>query len=158
MEVGPKKDARMTTQLKKIGEKNSLFIYVVFILSLFLGCGFGNSSDVKTPVTKSITEIFVSEDQESWNCVIKGNKPLTFTAINQIAPSGVLFYFPDTTLDIAEAIEVLPENGLLSSIQADEFGDEDTINSRISIVLKSDRPYRLSSEKDGLKVSFPKSR
>jgi hypothetical protein len=151
------KSVKMINHLTKVGKKNLPSILMASILALFFGCNSNHSSDVKSPISKSIIEILISEDQESWNCTIKGNKSLTFTAINQISPIGMLFYFPDTTLDIAKTVQIPPNNEIVSSIQAGEFIDGDTTNSRISIVLKMDRPYSISPDKNGLIVSFPKS-
>ncbi len=147
----------MISKLTEAGKKNLPFILMASILALLYGCNSNNSSTANSPTSKSIIEILVKEEEKSWNCVIKGNSPLTFSAINQISPTGILLYFPDTTLDLAETTLIPPENKIVGSVAADEFIVGGIINSRISIVLKMDRPYRLSPDENGLIISFPKT-
>lgn len=66
-------------------------------------------------------------------------------------------YFPDTTLDIPAIDPIPPENEIIGSIEANEFVDGNFKNSRILIGLKMDRPYSISPDENGLKISFPKS-
>ena len=89
--------------------------------------------------------------------VRKGNIALTFSAINHISPTGILLYFPATTLQIPGINPIAPANEIIGSIQADEFIDENLTNSRILIGLNVDRPYRISPDENGVKISFPKT-
>jgi hypothetical protein len=130
---------------------------MTFMLLLLHGCNPNNYSTANSPIPKSIIEIRVNEAEKSWDCVIKGNNPLTFSAINHISPTGILLYFPDTTLDIPATDPALPANDIIGSIEADEFTGENSINSRILIRLNTDRPYNLSPEENGLKISLPKT-
>ncbi|UCD82801.1 MAG: AMIN domain-containing protein [Desulfobacterales bacterium] len=130
---------------------------VTAVLALWVGCNSNHSTGLKPPVPKRITEIFVNEDAESWSCAIKGNQPLTFMAFNQVSPTGLALYFPDTALDVARTIPIPPDNEIFKSIEADEVFDGDIKNSRLSIVLQVERPYALSPDQDGVKISFPKT-
>jgi hypothetical protein len=143
--------------LTKAGKKNLLFISMASILALLYGCNSNNYSTANSPTSKSIIEILVNEEDKSWNCVIKGNNPLIFSAINHISPTGILLYFPDTTLDIQETDPIAPVNEIIGSIEADEFIDGKLTNSRILIGLNVDRPYSISPDENGLIISFPKT-
>jgi len=142
----------------KLTKAKPIELFVVCILVLFAGCNSDNAGGVKPATTpKRITEIQISDDRESWNCTVMGNQALTFTAINQVSPTGVLLNFPDTTLDFAGTVPVPPDNEIVSAVETNEFGYRDKINTRIFIVLKKDRPYALSPDGEGLKISFPKT-
>ena len=147
----------ITSKLTKAGKKKLPFILMASILALLYGCNSNNYSTANSPISKSIIEILVNEEDKSWNCIIKGNNPLTFSAINHISPTGILLYFPDTTLDNPEIDPIAPANEIIGSIEADEFIDGNLKNSRILIGLNVARPYSISPDENGLKISFPKT-
>jgi len=138
-------------------KKNLLIILMASIATLLNGCNSCNFSTPKSLISKSIIEILVNEDDTSWNCIITGNDTLTFSAINHISPTGILLYFPDTTIDISAADPIVPPNEIIGSIEATEFMDGNLTTSRILVGLNMDRPYNLSPEENGVKISFPKS-
>jgi hypothetical protein len=139
------------------GPTIAAIVLMVSLLALWVGCPSNHSAGVKSSVPKRITEIRVGEDNESWYCTIKGDGPLTFTAVNQVAPAGLLLYFPDTALDAGRTVYIPPDNEIFSAIEADEVVDEDIKNARLSIVLQLERPYAFSPDEDGVRVSFPKT-
>jgi len=126
-------------------------------MALLIGCNSNNRSTQKSTVSKSITDIQVIEDASTWNCVVNGDNPLVFSAINHLAPTGVILYFPDTSLDAPASAAVAPENEIIQSIQAEEFVDGAIKNSRIFIKLKINRPYALAPAANGIVISFPKT-
>ena len=113
-----------------------LIILTASIAVLFNGCNADNLPTTNSLPSKRITEILVSENVKSWDCIIKGNNTLTFSAINQISPAGVLLYFPETILDIPAPDPIVPENEIIGSVEANEFVDGYLKNSRILIGLK----------------------
>jgi len=147
----------MISKLTQTGKKNLPVNLLAAIVCLLIGCNSNNVSTETQLPPKSITEILVNEEVKSWNCVVKGNIALTFSAINHISPAGVLLYFPDTMLAIPAADIIVPANEIISSIEANEFTNGNLKNSRIFIGLNSDRPYSMSPDENGLKISFPKS-
>jgi hypothetical protein len=147
----------MISKLTRAGKKNLPSILLAAIVYLLIGCNSNNMSNENQLPPKSITEILVNEEVKSWNCVIKGNIALTFSAINHISPTGVLLYFPDTTLAIPATDPIVPANEIISSIEANEFANGNSKNSRILIGLNRDRPYSISPDENGVKISFPKS-
>ena len=148
------RNINLTTKLTKV---NAVGLFMIFILLLFAGCNSDNSGGVRPAIPKRINEILISDDNETWNCTITGNQSLTFTAINQVSPTGLLLYFPDTTLDFAGTVTIPPDNEILSAVEASAINSRDKNNARILILLKRDRPYELSPDGQGLKISFPKT-
>jgi hypothetical protein len=142
---------------KKVIKVNLAGLLMICIPLLFAGCNTDNSGGVKPAIPKRINEILISDDDETWSCTITGNQSLTFTAINQVSPTGLLLNFPDTTLDFAGTVPIPPDNAILSAIEANEINTGDKKNTRILILLKRDRPYELSPDGQGLKISFPKT-
>jgi len=147
----------MTPFLLPAGKKSLPVILLAIAMALLIGCNSNNVSTQKSTVSKSITEIQVIEDDSTWNCIVNGNNPLVFSAINHLAPDGVILYFPDTSLDAPASVAVAPDNELIQSVQAEEFVDGTIKNSRILINLKINRPYALSPAANGLIISFPKT-
>ena len=144
----------LATKLIKV---NLAGLLIICIPLLFAGCNSDNAGGVTPAIPKRINEILISDDNETWNCTITGNQSLTFTAINQVSPTGLLLNFPDTTLDFAGTVPIPPHNEILSAIEANEINSGDKRNTRILILLKRDRPYELSPDGQGLKISFPKT-
>jgi len=147
----------MTPKLIQTGKQNLLIILMASIAALLNGCNANDLSTATSPTSKSITEILVNEEDNSWNCIIKGNNTLTFSVINHLSPTGILLFFPDTSLDIPATDPRPPANEIIGSIEANEFIDGNLKNSRILIGLKMDRPYTISPAENGLKISFPKT-
>jgi hypothetical protein len=137
--------------------KIAAIVLIVCLLAFWVGCPSNHSTAVKPSVPKRITEILVGEDDNSWYCTIKGDGSLTFTAVNQVAPAGLLLYFPDTALDAGPTVYIPPDNEIFRTIEADEVIDGDIKNARLLIVLQLERPYAFSPDEDGVRVSFPKT-
>ena len=147
----------MSANRTKVNHICLTFILMTSVFALFSGCNSASYPDAKSPISNSINEIIVSEEEKSWDCVVSGNSPLSFSAINHINPAGILIYFPDTTLDIPDMDRQLLPNDIIGFIETDEFIDGENKNSRILIGLKRDRPYSISPHPKGLKISFPKT-
>ena len=139
------------------GTKIAAILLMGSMLALWAGCNSNHSTGVKSSVPKRITEILASEDDEYWYCTIKGDGFLTFTAVNQVAPTGLLLYFPDTALGADQTVLIPPDNEIFKSIETDEVTDGDLKIARLLIVLQVERPYAFSPEQNGVRVSFPKT-
>jgi len=135
-------------------------IILLGIAALFTACASQNAANINTAdtagETKLITDIITSEDAESTVVTVKGNQTLTYTAIKQVFPLGVIFHFPETTLDNIKTVYYPPENDIISSIRATQI-EEDGMISRIFIALKKDLPYNITPDDTGLHISFPKT-
>ena len=125
--------------------------------ALWFGCPSNHTAGVNSSIPKRINEILVSEDDQAWYCTVKGMGALTFTAVNQVDPAGLLLYFPDTALEADRTVVISPDNEIIKSIEADEVLDGNIKNSRILIVTQVERPYAFSPDPDGVRISFPKT-
>jgi len=127
------------------------------IILLIAGCASQNSANVKSAEeTKLITDIATSEDAESTIVTVKGGPTLTYTAIKQVFPLGVLFHFPETALDKIKEVYYPPQTDIIGSIRATQIEGDGT-TSRIFIALKKDLPYNITPDETGIHISFPKS-
>ncbi|MCP4622503.1 MAG: type IV pilus secretin PilQ [bacterium] len=145
----------MLHSIRKI-TKPLLCILVLIIIALLTACASQNAAKgTAAGETKLITDITTSEDAESTLVTVKGDQKLTYTAIKQVFPLGVLFDFPGTALDNVKAIHYPPENDYISSIRATQI-EEGGKTSRIFIALKKDLPYTIEPGDAGLSIVFPK--
>jgi type IV pilus assembly protein PilQ len=103
-----------------------------------------------------ITDITTSEDAQSTIVTVKGNDTLTYTAIKQKLPLGLLIHFPETALDNIETVYYPPENDTLNSIRATQI-EEEGVTSRIFISLKQDLSYSIEPDDTGLHIFFSKT-
>jgi len=132
-------------------------ICLLSLTVLFAACASQKAGQViSAEENKLITDIITSENAESTTVTVKGNQTLTYTAIKQVFPLGVLFHFPETTLDNIKTVYYPPENDVISSIRATQV-EEDGKTSRIFIALKKDLPYNIKPDAAGLNIVFPKT-
>ena len=108
------------------------------------------------PASKVITDIVAGEDSAATVVTVKGNQPLTYTAVKQDFPQGVLFHFPNTALDNINNVYYPPDNQIIGSIRASEI-DSNGKTTRIFIALKQDVPYSLNPDGSNLQITFPHS-
>jgi type IV pilus assembly protein PilQ len=101
-----------------------------------------------------ITGIAAQEDAGRVLVKISSSGKLTYTAVKQPDPLGVVLYFPETDL-AADVPSHLPGVDFLSGIQASELTDRGRA-SRIEMSLKTDRDYTVDQEDGALTVSFSK--
>jgi len=139
----------------KLSKIRAAAIFLVILIAVFTGCAqnMAAKKDMETPPEpKLITEISTSEDSESFNVLVKGNRVLTYMSVKQLLPLAVLLYFPDTALDNIKT-NILPESEIVGSITASELNEKGH-KSKIKISLKKDVPYKAANEETGLKISF----
>jgi len=143
----------MIDSIKKLFKPVQLSI----ILISFVACVSQNSANVKTAgESKLITDIITSEDAQSTIVTVKGNDTLTYTAIKQELPLGLLVDFPETALDNIKTVYYPPEHDTLNSIRATQL-EEEGVTSRIFISLKQDFSYSLRPDDTGLHIYFSKT-
>jgi hypothetical protein len=102
-----------------------------------------------------IVDFLTVEDDAALTVVIRGDRPLTYTALQQDAPLRLSFQFPETGLDQLASVYYPPENEVVGAIRAEEFQGP-ARNSRIVIELKKDTPYRVESQDADLRIVFAK--
>ena len=143
--------------ITKIARPIRVGVILFSITLLMAGCASQNTANVKSAgENKLITDLTTSEDAESMIVTVKSGQTLTYTAIKQVFPLGVLFHFPETALDNIKEVYYPPENETISSIRATQI-EEDGTTSRIFIALKKDLPYNIVPDETGIHISFPKS-
>ncbi|MGD9225793.1 MAG: type IV pilus secretin PilQ [Desulfobacterales bacterium] len=147
----------MINQFKDSRKIFLLIIPLVFLIAWGAGCASNKAADVKATGAKRITGITTNVTADSVIVTINGNQPLTYTAIKQVFPMGVLFHFPETSLGTVKTVTTPPENQIIGSVKASELVDDKSTTSRIFIAMKADAPYDLKPEDTGLQVSFPKA-
>jgi type IV pilus assembly protein PilQ len=143
--------------ITKIDRSLHLGILLLGLAMLFAACASQGAGNVKSAQeTHLITDIITSEDAESMTVAVKGNQTLTYTAIKQVFPLGVLLHFPETMLDNIKTVYYPSDNDFISSIRATQV-EEDGKTSRIFIALKKDLPYNIKPDASGLNIVFPKT-
>ncbi len=100
---------------------------------------------------KLITDITIEDGKDPVTVSIKGNQLLTYTAVKQPLPLGLVMYFPETSLGIAKR-EYQSEGDIVASIKAVELIEKGP--SKVTIFLKSDSPYKIDRTGNGLTISF----
>ncbi len=124
---------------------------------LFAACASQNAAKGKAAgANKRISDIITSENAKSTTVTVKGNQVLTYTAIKQVFPLGVLIDLPETSLDNIKTVYYPPENDFISSIRATQI-EQDGKTSRIFIALKKDLPYAIEPNAAGLNIVISKS-
>jgi type IV pilus assembly protein PilQ len=138
-------------------QKKSARSFFLFMLAvLFFGCASFNAADVKEEEPRRIVDLIMSEDSESVNITIKGNKYLSYSALTQDSPKGVIFNFSDTALGNIDSVYTPAENDIISSIETNERVGDKTTKTSIFIGLKQDTSYDVIPQDEGLRISFPK--
>ncbi len=112
--------------------------------------GQGDMQSVETG-NKLITDITIEDGKDPVTVSIKGNQLLTYTAVKQPQPLGLVMYFPETSLGIAKR-EYQSEGDIVASIKAVELIEKGP--SKVTIFLKSDTPYKIDRTGNGLTISF----
>ncbi|MGD2186109.1 MAG: AMIN domain-containing protein, partial [Desulfobacterales bacterium] len=146
--------------INQFTDRRKIFLLIsslVILVAWLAGCASHKAADVKSAGDKRITGITTNVTADSVIVTIKGNQPLTYTAIKQVFPMGVLFHFPGTSLDRVKTVTTAPENQIIGSVKATELAEDKSTTSRVFIAMKMDAPYDLKPEDDGLQVSFPKA-
>ncbi|MBT9439542.1 MAG: hypothetical protein GAS50_10180, partial [Desulfobacterales bacterium] len=139
----------------KLSKIRAAAIFLVILIAVFTGCAqnMAAKKDMEvSPEPKLITEISTSENPESFDVLVKGNRVLTYMSVKQLLPLAVLLYFPETALDNIKT-NISPESEIVGSITASELNEKGH-KSKIEILLKKDVPYKAANEETGLKISF----
>lgn len=135
---------------------------VVGLAMILFSCG-PKAAVKKTPAeapppseSKQITALQTYEDRQTVSVRVMGNRDLTFTAVKQNVPPGVILYFPETRLVLEETGTPGPaDNSVVTEIKTAEMSGEPP-TSRLEILLNRDLPYEVARKGTGLEVIFQK--
>ncbi len=105
--------------------------------------------------TAAITDFLTLETEATLTVVIRGSRPLTYTALKQEAPPRILLQFPATGLRDLAPVYRPPENGVVAAIRAVRSGDG-VGDTRITIDLKREMRYTVKAAGDDLHIVFDK--
>jgi type IV pilus assembly protein PilQ len=146
----------------KASERLTLVFCLGLALALFFtGCATQDSgrkagvADVDPSPLMEITSIGLSEATDSINVVINGTKPLTYTSVKQPLPLGVVLYFPNTRLKVANP-DVQSTGNPVTSIHANQI-EAKNHTSRIEILLAADVAYNVVQDGNALNIKFNKT-
>ena len=151
----------MSTVFAKFDKRTALVIFLIVLFSLVGGCTANKpvvsdaSNGQQLTDSKRIIEITASEDDSSYLVLVNGNRQLTYTSVKQNLPLGILFYFQDTQIDSTVETLVFTDNEIIDSIEVSPINDKQEM-SRLLISLKQDIPYEVTSEGNGIRISFAK--
>ena len=153
----PLESFKMLHLMSKLAKPLRLAVLLFSMVVLFAACASQKAAKGNAAgADKLITDIITSEDTASTTVTVEGNQALTYTAIKQVFPRGVLFDFPETALDNIKTVYYPPENEFISSIRATQI-EENGKASRIFIALKKDLPYSIEPDAAKLNIVFLKS-
>ena len=148
----------MATSNKRLSRNIVIFIVLSAFLAILSGCAAKDkpiNSDITKPLEpKTIKAISVTENDESYNVDIAGNRLLTYTSVKKPAPLSVVLYFPETELDTAQR-DLRVQNTVIGSVTATEL----TANgkaSRVEILMNKDVDYEVIRKDNGINIVFSK--
>jgi len=136
------------------GTTNLLILIWVFTAALLPGCASHKAADGMSPPAKRILDIVISQSADALILRIKANQSLEYNKVRQVNPNGLLFQFPDTTLDFSKGEFRPPGNDIVSLIRTAEFSEGNAPASIIFVGLEKDVPYDLIPDSSGLQVVF----
>ena len=146
----------MNCKLIEPGGGRLSIVLVAVLLLQWYGCNPNRQSAVDSPRPKRILEVQVTEALDSWKCIISGNTQLSFSALNNLSPTGLLLYFPGTRLGFPKSDLSTQSNEMIGFLDAEEFTEGSVTSTRILIGLNLERPYSISPVEADIVVSFPK--
>ena len=148
----------MSTLNKRLSRNIVIFIVLSAFLAVLSGCAAKDkpvSSDITKPLEpKTIKAISITENDESLNVDIAGNRLLTYTSVKKPVPLSVVLYFPETELAATQR-DLQVENSVIGSVSATEL----TANgkaSRVEILMNADVSYEVVRRENGINIIFNK--
>jgi hypothetical protein len=122
------------------------------------GCAADSATTVKSPAASNfITDFLTVEDDETFSVVVKGNRPLTYTAVKQGSPPAIHLTFPQTGLDQVSTSYSLTDNAVVAAIRTTESVEHGR-EAHIFLDLKQDAPYTAAAEGNDVRIVFMKTK
>jgi len=149
----------MSTSNKRLSRNIVIFIVLSALLAVLSGCAAKDKpidNDITKPLEpKTIKAISITENDESLNVDIAGNRLLTYTSVKKPVPLSVVLYFPETELDTIQR-DLQVEGSVIGSVTATEL----TANgkaSRVEIRMNQDVAYEVVRKENGINIVFNKA-
>ena len=125
--------------------------------TLFCSCAAENTTTVKSaPAANLITDFLTVEDAETFSVIVKGDRPLAYTAAKQVSPPAIHLQFSQTGLDRSAADSFTPQNDFIDAIRATE-SKENGRETFVSIDLKQELPYNVMAEGNDVRIVLTKT-
>jgi hypothetical protein len=137
--------------------KNNLIFSLTVVAAVLIGCASHDDMLSVSNESRQIVDIILNENPDSLILTIRGNKKLAPTKGPQVDPKKLELFFPATSLNGVKGRFVPPDNDIIRSIIAHEHIENETINSTINIALKLGSTYAVTTDKDGLQITFAKN-
>lgn len=130
-------------------------VVIAVFVAMMAGCthtaASPKTSELQKPQeTKFITGIEVAQTSTSATVLIQGDQTLTYTAVKQPLPLGVVLYFPDTGMATAQA-PATPQSAIISEVDAVEVTEKGR-SVKLTVLLKKDLPYEVVRSATGLEI------
>jgi len=149
----------MSTSNKRLSRNIVIFIVLSAFLAILSGCAAKDkpiNSDITKPLEpKTIKAISITENDESLNVDIAGNRLLTYTSVKKPVPLSVVLYFPETELDTAQR-DLQVESSVIGSVTATELTANGTA-ARVEILMNKDVTYEVVRKENGINIVFNKN-
>ena len=107
------------------------------------------------PLPKQILSVTTQEDADRFYVEVNASDVLTFTAVKQPSPPGVILYFPETAVGTPQS-EYDIDSDTVGTVRLSKMG-ADGPTCRMEISLKKDVPYAVSRDGKSLRISFTKA-
>ena len=134
-------------------------LVLAFMIALsVVGCASQDAAVSAGSDSRQINDIIINENSDSLILSIRGNRKLTHTEESSANSKEIVLFFPATGIDGVKGRFVPPHNDIISFILAGERVENETTNSTIYITLKTETPYGVTSDTDGLQVTFPQKK
>lgn len=136
------------------------YLCLVLLIGLWSGCASNKGAGQETGLDQSeplnmIQAIEAEENDGAYSVYVRGDGHLTYTAVKQPFPLGVILYFPDTKL-ASDDFGIGSEHPLIQSVNVSQL-DEGGNTSRLEILLRQDAAYTVNELDDGLQIAFSKT-
>ncbi|BBO90821.1 type IV pilus secretin PilQ [Desulfosarcina ovata] len=142
----------------KFSERLTLtFCMALVVAVLSAGCAARQSGMEKaasSPLAE-ITSIELSQDVNFANVVIRGTEPLTYMAVKQREPIGVVILIPGSRLTLTSP-DLQSPGPPVKAIHASQ-AEAKIDTSRIEILLAADSSYNVVKDGNALKIQFSKT-
>ncbi|OEU61490.1 MAG: hypothetical protein BA867_10245 [Desulfobacterales bacterium S5133MH16] len=113
------------------------------------------SSTLQTSQDKRITQVVMNETAGEAHVLVTGTEKLVYSAVKQPNPPAVIFYFPDTVVDVKMPINTVA-GGLIPEIELTEL-TETGHTTRLEIKLATDASYTVKQDEKILDIGLQKS-
>ena len=135
----------------------SMACRLILLAMLVQGCASDHPAAPKMAAPKRmINDIMTIQSAHSLTVVVQGDRPLTYTFMQQDSPQALVIRFANTSFDRLGTVFFPPENIAVHSIRTEQI-PENGMEARVILGLKGNIPYQLVPEENSLRVVFTRT-